>query len=154
MRRLVCVLVLSIVACGATSSRAATPAPYASAVNKLNERLHVMLKSIARHDEQTEVSLQPSHGGLRTIVRVRVHPYSNARLRTDLTKDVNEYIDIHQGACRTNTSAYGTNAYMLNPVRNGVSVTTLDVPISTLLGQGNVITTHYGNGTVIDCGRL
>lgn len=133
---------------------AATPAPYAASVKALNARMHVMLKDVAHHNEQTEVTLTPEDRGLRTIVRVTVHPYLRARLRNDLTKSVNEYIDIHYGDCRTNTSMYGTNAYSLNPIRNGVSQTELDVPISTLRGHGNVVTTHYGNGDVINCGRL
>jgi hypothetical protein len=132
----------------------ATPAPYSSSVNALNARMHVMLQDVAHRNEQTEVTLQPDKSGLRTIVRVTVHPYMRAQLRNDLTKSVNEYIDIHYGDCRTNTSTYGTNAYTLNPIKNGVSETTLDVPMSTLAGQGNVVTTHYGNGAVINCGRL
>lgn len=132
----------------------ATPAPYASSVKVLNARMHVMLRGVAHQNEQTEVTLRPDKSGLRTIVRVTVHPYMRAQLRSDLSKSVNEYIDIHQGDCRTNTAAYGTNAYALNPIRNGVSQTELDVPLSTLVGHGNVVTTHYGNGAVIDCGRL
>jgi len=132
----------------------ATPAPYASSVNALNARMHVMLRDVAHHNEETEVTLRPDASGLRTIVRVTVHPYMRSQLRNDLTKSVNEYIDIHQGDCRTNTSMYGTDSYSLNPIKNGVSETNLDVPISTLLGHGNVVTTHYGNGAVINCGRL
>ena len=132
----------------------ATPAPYASSVKALNTRMHIMLRDVAHQNEQTEVTLQPDRSGLRTIVRVTVHPYMRSELRSDLTKDVNEYIDIHQGDCRKNTTAYGTNAYTLNPIRNGVSETELDVPISTLMGHGDVVTTHYGNGSVISCGRL
>jgi hypothetical protein len=132
----------------------ATPAPYASSVQALNSRMHVMLRDVAHQNEQTEVMLRSDKSGLRTIVRVTVHPYMRAQMRNDLTKSVNEYIDIHQGDCRTNTSTYGTNAYALNPIKNGVSQTELDVPISTLVGHGNVVTTHYGNGSVINCGRL
>jgi len=144
MRPLVAILMLGLI--GA--------APYASSVKALNARMHVMLEDVAHHNERTEVTLTPDKSGLRTIVRVTVHPYMRSELRNDLTKSVNEYIDIHQGDCRTNTSAYGTNAYELNPIKNGVSETNLDVPISTLLGHGNVVTTHYGNGAVINCGRL
>ena len=146
MRSLLGVLILGLIG--------ATPAPYASSVNALNARMHVMLRDVAHHNERAEVTLRPGPRGLRTIVRVVVHPYMRAQLRNDLTKSVNEYIDIHQGDCRTNTAMYGTNSYPLNPIRNGVSETNLDVPISTLLGHGNVVTTHYGNGTVINCGRL
>ncbi|MGA3038397.1 MAG: hypothetical protein ABSE64_13045 [Vulcanimicrobiaceae bacterium] len=146
MRPLVGILILGLIG--------ATPAPYSSSIKALNARMHVMLHDVAHRNEQTEVTLTPDASGLRTIVRVRVHPYMRAQLRNDLTKSVNEYIDIHQGDCRTNTSRYGTNAYALNPINNGVSETTLDVPISTLTGNGNVVTTHYGNGAVINCGRL
>jgi hypothetical protein len=132
----------------------ATPAPYASSIKALNARMHVMLQDVAHRNEQAEVTVQPDRSGLHTIVRVTVHPSMRAQLRNDLTKGVNEYIDIHQGDCRTNTTAYGTNAYALNPIKNGVSQTELDVPISTFTGHGNVVTTHYGDGTVINCGRL
>lgn len=146
VRPLVGILILGLIG--------ATPAPYSSSIKALNARMHVMLQDVAHRNEQTEVTLTPDATGLRTIVRVRVHPYMRSQLRSDLTKSVNEYIDIHQGDCRTNTSMYGTNAYALSPINNGVSQTELDVPISTLTGNGNVVTTHYGNGAVINCGRL
>jgi hypothetical protein len=146
VRPLVGILILGLIG--------ATPAPYSSSIKALNARMHVMLQDVAHHNEQTEVTLTPDATGLRTIVRVTVHPYMRSQLRGDLTKSVNEYIDIHQGDCRTNTSMYGTNAYSLSPINNGVSQTTLDVPISTLTGNGNVVTTHYGNGAVINCGHL
>lgn len=138
----------------ATPVTAATPTPNASAIKTLNTRMHVMLQDIAHHNEQTEVTLQPDTSGLRTIVRVTVHPSMQGALRADLTKSVNEYIDIHQGDCRTAASANAANSYALNPIRNGVSETELDVPLSTLMGRGNVVTTHYANGGVINCGRL
>lgn len=133
---------------------AQTPVPYTSAVKALNRRMHVMLQDVAHHNEQTEVTLVPSKNGLRTIVRVTVHPYMNSQLRADLTKSVNEYINIHYGDCRTASNANAANGYALNPIRNGTSETELDVPIATLVGHGNVVTTSYPNGSVINCGRL
>ena len=86
-----------------------------------------------------------------------MHPTFNSNYRADLTKNVNEYIEIHKGDCRTKTSTLapiGPN-YQLNPVHGGVSDTTLNVPISTLTGHGNVISTHYASqGATVNCGAI
>src|SRR5579885_3180000 len=107
---------------------AVSPAPYASSVRHLQQRMRVMLKNM-------EVTLEPNSSGLRTIVRVTVRP----SMRGSLTKSVNEYIDIHKGDCRPNTVANRTNVFPLNPIVNGVSETQINVPLSTLAGHGNVI---------------
>lgn len=138
----------------AIGAAAPSPAPYASSVQHLQHRMQIMLKGVVQSNEQTEVTLEPDQSGLRTIVRIRVHPANGAELRSDLTKSVNEYIDIHKGDCRPNTIAQSTNTIPLNPISNGVSTTTVDVPISTLLGHGNVVTTRTSNGTIVDCGAL
>lgn len=127
-----------------------SPAPYASSVRHLQQRMRVMLKSVAHGNEQTEVTLEPNKSGLRTIVRVIVRP----SMRSSLTKNINEYIEIHKGDCRPNTVANRSNVIPLNPIVNGVSQTQIDVPLSTLAGHGNVITTRTANGTVVDCGSL
>lgn len=128
----------------------ASPVPYASSVQHLQQRMRVMLKNVAHGNEQTEVTLEPDKSGLRTIVRVIVRP----SMRSSLTKSVNEYIDIHKGDCRANTVANRTNVIPLNPIANGVSQTNVNIPLSTLIGHGNVITTRTANGTVVDCGSL
>ncbi len=133
-----------------TAVAVVTPAPYASSVQHLQHRMRIMLKDIAHHNEQTEVTLEPNKSGLRTIVHVIVRP----SLRGSLTKSVNEYIEIHKGDCRPNTVANRTHVIPLNPIVNGVSQTEVNVPLSTLLGHGNVITTRTANGTVVDCGSL
>ena len=119
--------------------------------------MNVMLQDVAHHNEQTEVTLEPDPSGLKTIVHVKVHPSFTSGYRADLTKNVNEYIDIHKGDCKTQVSSLapiGTN-YSLNPITNGVSTTTLNVPISTLTGHGNVVSTHYGSsGATINCGSI
>ena len=127
-----------------------SPAPYASSVHHLQQRMRVMLKSVAHGNEQTEVTLEPNKSGLRTIVRVIVRP----SLRSSLTKSVNEYIEIHKGDCRPNTVANRTNVIPLNPIVNGVSQTQINLPLSTLAGHGNVITTRTADGAVVDCGAL
>jgi hypothetical protein len=127
-----------------------TPGPYASSVQHLQQRMRVMLKNVAHGNEQTEVTLERDKSGLRTIVHVIVRP----SLRSSLTKNVNEYIEIHKGDCRPNTVANRTNVIPLNPIANGVSQTNVNVPLSTLIGHGNVITTRTANGTVVDCGSL
>jgi hypothetical protein len=138
----------------ATPSMAQTPAPYSSAVNTLNTRMRIMLQDVAHQNEQAEVTLTPDKSGLKTIVRVTVHPYMNAQLRADLTKNVNEFISIHQGDCRAKINPTGANTYALSPINSGVSQTTLNVPLSTLTGHGNVVTTYTGNGTMVNCGSL
>ena len=141
----------------AGAALAATPTPNASAINALNHRMHVMLQDVAHHNEQTEVTMEPDPSGLKTIVHVKVHPSFNNAYRADLTKNVNEYIDIHKGDCKTKVNPLapiGTD-YSLNPIHNGVSTTTLNVPISTLAGHGNVVSTHYGSsGATINCGSI
>jgi hypothetical protein len=133
-----------------TAVAVVTPAPYASSVQHLQHRMRIMLKDIAHHNEQTEVTLEPNKSGLRTIVHVIVRP----SLRSSMTKSVNEYIEIHKGDCRPNTVANRTRVIPLNPIVNGVSQTEVNVPLSTLMGHGNVITTRTANGTVVDCGSL
>ena len=113
-----------------------------------------MLKDVAHKNEQTEVTLQPDKSGLRTIVRVRVHPSMGNQLRADLTKNVNEYISIHKGDCRADTRMKGASTYALNPITNGISTTSLDVPLSTLMGHGNIITTRTSDGTIVNCGSF
>ncbi|MBV8600146.1 MAG: hypothetical protein JO359_01140 [Candidatus Eremiobacteraeota bacterium] len=132
----------------------ATPSPNPSAINSLNKRMHLMLQDVAHKNEQAEVTLEPDPSGLKTIVRVRVHPSYNAQLRADLTKNVNEYINIHHGECTANTTMVGMNAFALNPIHNGTSTTYLNVPFSTLTGHGNVVQTTYPNGAVVNCGRI
>ncbi|MGH7661853.1 MAG: hypothetical protein ACRENA_13180 [Vulcanimicrobiaceae bacterium] len=129
---------------------AQTPAPYASSVHHLQQRMHVMLTNVARHNEQTDVTLEPNKSGLRTIVRVTVGP----SFRRSLTKGVDEYIEIHKGDCRRNTVANRSHMIPLSPIANGVSQTEVNVPLSTLTGHGNVITTRTADGTVVDCGSL
>ena len=146
--------VLSVMLLAAAASAAPTPTPNPSAVKALNHRMKLMLADISHKNEQAEVSLEPDASGLRTIVRVRVHPSQAAQLRADLTKKVNEYIYIHRGDCQANTSMRGMNPWVLNPINNGVSTTYVNVPISTLLGHGNVVTTHYADGTVVNCGAI
>jgi len=125
-----------------------TPAPYASSVNALQHRMQIMLKDVAHKNEQTVVTLQPDQSGLHTIVRITV------RSQSELSKNINEYIDIHKGDCRPNTVANRTNVIPLNPIANGVSTTIVSAPLSTLVGHGNVITTRTPGGTVVDCGSL
>lgn len=138
-----------------TSIAAAAPsAPPASAVQHLEHRMRLLLQDIAHKNEQAEVTLQPDKSGLRTIVRVKVHPSYANQLRGDLTKKVNEYIAIHKGDCRADTRMKGASTYALNPIANGVSTTELDVPLSTLMGHGNVITTRTADGTIINCGSF
>lgn len=131
---------------------AATPSP--AQVRHLEQRLKMMLADIAHKNEQAEISLQPDAKGLRTIVRVRVHPSMAGQLRRDLTKKVNEYIAIHHGDCRANTTMRGTSMVRLNPIQNGVSETTVEYPISTLMGHGNVVTTRLPDGTIVNCGSI
>jgi hypothetical protein len=131
---------------------AATPSP--AQVKHLEARLKMMLADIAHKNEQAELSLQPDASGLRTIVRIRVHPSVNGELRHDLTKRVNEYIAIHRGDCRVNTTMRGVSAFPLNPIQNGVSQTIVEYPISTLLRHGNIVTTRMPDGTVVNCGRI
>lgn len=126
-----------------TAVAVVTPGPYASSVHHLQQRMRIMLKNLA-------VTLEPNKSGLRTIVRVTVRP----SLRGSLTQNVNQYIEIHKGDCRRNTVVNRANAIPLNPIVNGVSQTDIDVPISTLMGHGNVITTRTASGTVVDCGSL
>jgi hypothetical protein len=133
---------------------AQSPSPNSSAVNHLEQRMRIMLHDVAHQNEQAEVTLQPDKNGLRTIVKVRVHPSFSSGLRGDLTKKVNEYIAIHKGDCRADTRMKGASTYALNPINNGVSTTYLNVPVSTLLGHGNIITTDTADGTVINCGSL
>jgi hypothetical protein len=131
---------------------AATPSP--EQIKHLEQRLKMMLADIAHKNEQAELSLQPDASGLKTIVRIRVHPDVAGELRRDLTKKVNEYIAIHRGDCRANASMQGVSAYQLNPIRNGVSETIVEYPISTLTGHGNIVTTRMPDGTIVNCGAL
>ena len=132
----------------------AAQSPNPAAVRHLEQRMRLMLKDVAHQNEQAEVTLQPDKSGLRTIVKVRVHPSIANELRGDLTKKVNEYIAIHKGDCRADTRMKGASTYALNPINNGVSTTYLNVPLSTLLGRGNIITTETKDGTVINCGSF
>ena len=109
-----------------------------------------MLKDIAHKNRQTEVTLEPDKSGLRTIVRVTVRPNFNS----SLSNNVNQYINIHKGDCHPNTISRRTNVIPLNPIANGVSQTTVNVPLSTLMGHGNVVTTTAPDGTVVSCGSL
>jgi hypothetical protein len=131
---------------------AATPSP--AQVKHLEQRLRMMLADIAHKNEQAELSLQPDAKGLRTIVRIRVHPSAAGQLRRDLTKKVNEYIAIHRGDCRANTTMRGASTFRLNPIQNGVSETVVEYPISTLMGHGNVVTTRLPDGTIVNCGTI
>jgi hypothetical protein len=145
-------LILAVALTTAAAS-AATPGPYASSVGKLQARMQVMLRDIAHGNQQAQVTLQPDQTGLRTIVRITVNPAWRAQLQGSLTQNVNDYIAIHKGDCRPNTPANLGNAIPLNPLVNGVSQTNVNVPLSTLTGHGNVITTT-SNGTVVNCGSL
>jgi len=140
-------------AAAGVAAAAPSPAPYASSVQHLQQRLRIMLKDVAHKNQETEVTFEPDKSGLRTIVQVRVHPF-NAQMGSTLTKSVNEYIDIHKGDCRVNASATQANAIPLNPIANGVSTTELNVPLSTLTGHGNVIETRNGSGSVVNCGSF
>lgn len=135
-----------------TLAAAATPSP--TQVKHLEQRLKMMLADIAHKNERAELSLQPDASGLRTIVRIRVHPSVNGELRSDLTKRVNEYIAIHRGDCRVNTTMRGVSAFPLNPIQNGVSQTIVEFPISSLRSHGNIVTTRMADGTVVNCGRI
>ena len=130
----------------------ATPSPNPSAIKSLNKRMHMMLQDVGHKNEQAEVTLEPDSSGLKTIVRVKVHPSYNAQYRADLTKQVNEYIEINQGQCTANTTMLHNNAFALNPIRGGVSTTYVDVPFSTLAGHGHAVTTYYPDGSVVNCG--
>lgn len=145
---------LSVMLLTAGATAAPAPTPNGSAIKMLNHRMKTMLADIGHKNERAEVSLEPDASGLRTIVRVRVHPSYAAQLRADLTKKVNEYISIHKGDCRANTAMRGMNPWVLNPINNGVSTTYVSVPISTLMGHGNVVTTNYADGTVVNCGAI
>lgn len=142
-----------ILAATAAASAAPSPQPYSSSVQHLQQRMRVMLTDVAHKNEQTEVTFEPDKSGLRTIVRVRVHPF-NTQLRGDLTKNVNEYIDIHKGDCRVNSAATQANVIPLNPIANGVSTTEVNVPLSTLLGHGNVVETRTPGGGIVNCGSF
>jgi hypothetical protein len=131
---------------------AATPSP--AQVKHLEQRLRMMLADIAHKNEQAELSLQPDASGLKTIVRIRVHPDVAGELRRDLTKKVNEYIAIHRGDCRANTTMRGASTYKLNPIQSGVSETIVEYPISTLMGRGNIVTTRLPDGTIVNCGAI
>ena len=136
---------------------AATPTPNASAINALNHRMDVMLQDIGHHNERAEITMEPDKSGLRTIVNVKVHPSYSSGYRADLTKNVNETIEIHKGDCRTKVSTLAPigPSYQLNPIHGGVSQTTLNVPIATLTGHGNVVSTHYASsGATVNCGAI
>src|SRR5579872_6160646 len=107
------------------------PSPNASAIHSLNKQMRLLLKDVGHKNEQSEVTLEPDASGLKTIVRVRVHPSNAGAYREDLTKQTNEYIQIHKGDCRTNSKAVSAHTYALNPIVNGTSQTTVNVPIST-----------------------
>ena len=129
---------------------ASSPAPYGKSVQHLQQRMRIMLKDVAHHNQQAEVTLEPDKSGLRTIVRVTARP----NFRSGLSNSINQYINIHKGDCRPNTVSQRTNVIPLNPIANGVSETTVNVPLSTLMGHGNVVTTTNANGTVVSCGSL
>ena len=157
MTRPAYVVLIAVLASAPALAATPVPTPNASAVKALNHRMNVMLQDVGHHNEQTEVTLAPDPSGLKTIVKVRVHPTSSSGYRADLTKNVNESIEIHKGDCRAKTSTLapiGPN-YQLNPINQGVSQTTLNVPISTLAGHGNVVSTHYGQtGATVNCGSI
>ena len=139
---------------GAALAATPVPSPNASTIKSLNHQMHMMLQDVGHKNEQAEVSLEPDPSGLKTIVKVHVHPSNAGQYRSDLTKKVNEYIQIHKGECKTNKSMVGVQAIPLNPINNGVSQTTVNFPISTLTGHGNAVYTGYPGGTVVNCGTI
>jgi hypothetical protein len=144
--------VLAIAALPSLASAAPTPSP--AQIKHLEQRLRTMLNDIARKNEQAELSLQPDASGLKTIVRIRVHPDVAGQLRRDLTKKVNEYIAIHRGDCHVNSTLSAASTVKLNPIQNGVSQTVVEYPISTLMGHGNIVTTRMPDGTIVNCGAI
>ena len=135
-----------------TVAVAATPSP--AQIKHLEQRLKMMLADVAHKNEQAELTMQPDASGLKTIVRIRVHPSVDGELRSDITKRVNEYIAIHRGDCRVSSTMRGTSLYPLNPIINGSSETIVEYPISTLTGHGDIVTTRTSNGTVVNCGQI
>lgn len=145
------IVALAVMIAGAPTT---TPTPQASPLQAMEQRLKLLLRDVGRANEQSEVTLTPDQTGLKTIVTITVHPNVSQQLRGDLTKNVNEFIEIHQGDCRTNTASAFTNSRTLNPIRSGTSTTYVDVPFSTLTGHGNVITTRSPDGTILNCGAF
>jgi hypothetical protein len=131
---------------------AATPSP--AQIKHLEQKLKMMLTDVAHKNEEAELTMTPDASGLKTIIRIRVHPSVNGQLRSDITKNVNEYIAIHRGDCRVNSTMRGTSLYPLNPIMNGSSQTVVSYPISTLTGHGDIVTTRTSNGTIVNCGAL
>ncbi|MBV8074401.1 MAG: hypothetical protein JO140_03150 [Candidatus Eremiobacteraeota bacterium] len=152
MRTFIVLATAFFVTTGTSAALTPTPSPNPSAIQALNKRMHLMLQDVAHKNEQAEVTMEPDPSGLKTIVKVRVHPSYNAQLRADLTKNVNEYIAINQGQCTANTTMKGMNAFALNPIHGGMSTTYVDVPFATLAGHGHNVSTYYPNGTVVNCG--
>jgi hypothetical protein len=130
----------------------ATPSP--AQIKHLEKRLKMMLTDVAHKNEEAELTMTPDASGLKTIVRIKVHPSVDGQLRADLTKRVNEDIAIHRGDCRVNSSMRGTSLFPLNPILNGSSETVVEYPISTLTGHGDIVTTSTSDGSVISCGKL
>jgi hypothetical protein len=135
-----------------TAAAAATPSP--AQIKHLEQRLKMMLADVAHRNEQAELTMQADASGLKTIVRIHVHPSVDGQLRSDITKRVNEYIAIHRGDCRVNSAMRGTSLFPLNPIINGSSETVVEYPISTLTGHGDVVTTRTSNGTIVNCGQI
>ena len=131
---------------------AATPSP--AQIKHLEQKLKMMLTDVAHKNEEAELTMTPDASGLKTIVRIKVHPSVDGQLRADITKNVNEYIAIHRGDCRVNSTMRGTSLYPLNPIMNGSSQTVVEYPISTLTGHGDIVTTRTSNGTIVNCGKL
>jgi hypothetical protein len=135
-----------------TLAAAATPSP--AQIKHLEQRLKMMLVDVAHKNEQAELTMQPDASGLKTIVRIRVHPSEGSQLRSGIAKQVNEYIAIHRGDCRVNSTMRGTSLFPLNPIINGSSETIVEYPISTLTGHGHIVTTRMANGTIVNCGQI
>jgi hypothetical protein len=131
---------------------AATPSP--TQVKHLEQKLKMTLTDVAHENERAELTMQSDPTGLKTIVRIRVHPSVNGVPQADITKRVNEGTAIHRGDCRVKSTMVGTSLFALNPIVNGASETVVDYPISTFMGHGDIVTTSTTDGTVISCGKI
>ncbi len=148
LRVAICLLFATI----PTLAVAATPSP--AQVKHLEQKLKMMLKDVAHKNEEAELTMTPDASGLKTIVRIRVHPSVNGQPEADMTKHVNEGAAIHRGDCHVKSTMVGTSLFALNPIINGASETVVDYPISTFMGHGDIVTTSTTDGTVIECGKV
>ena len=157
MTRHLLLWLLPVVA-GAAVPRAveAAPTPVPPAVlGHVQHRLSLILQDAAHRNRVAAATLEPDSSGLRTIVRVTVRGNYAAQLRADMAKNVRQYVAIHRGDCKTNRTMTGrTASFALQPFANGVSTTYVNVPLSTLSGHGNVITTQTSDGTVVNCAAI